>query len=412
MTKRLLSLLLFLAPAIHALDTARWQFQAAIQVPPGSAGIASVKLIRDIYVRSQAGLADLRVVRGGEEIPYLIEVRRGAVEFREIEPAVTDQSGVPGRGLQLTLDLGHRLKHSRIRISTGETNFRQKVRIETSNDERSWAIARDDGYVFDFSQGDRHMALLTVDYPVSTMRYVRVTVLGWMKTDAIRQIWSAYRNEHPAEREVMATAVPERSEDSKTKSSILLVDLKQSGVPYDRVRLESGPPHYFRAVELETSTDAKDWRFVASGTIYQTASDSSPGLTFSERHDRYLRLHIFNGDDKPVPVTSIVLEATIRVLKFSLAASTGPFFLFTGNPEAKASSYDFAAVVAREAPQPEVDATLLAPSANPGYRPRPPAVKPWSERYLQLLYGTLALAIVVMGYITVRFLLKVKNVSG
>jgi len=411
MIKRLLSLLLCSIPAIQALDTTRWQIGAAIQVPPGSTGIASVKLTRDIYVRSLADLADLRVVRGGEEIPYLIEIRTGSVEFREIEPAVINQSVIPGRGLQLTLDLGSHLRHSRIRISTAETNFRQRVRIETSNDERSWAIARDDSYIFDFSHGDRHMALLTVDYPVSTMRYVRVTVLGWMKTKAVRQVWSAYRNERPAEREVMATVQPQRSEDPQMKSSVLLVDLKQSGIPYDCVRVEAGPSHYFRAVELETSADAKDWRFVAGGTIFQTESDSSQSLTFSERHDQYLRLRIFNGDDQPVPVNNIALEDTLRLLKFRLAAA-GPFYLFTGNPEAKAPSYDLAAVVAHEAPPPEVPAALLAPSANPGYCPPPPPVRPWSERYPQLLYGTLALAIVVMGYITVRFLLKVKKASG
>jgi hypothetical protein len=407
MTKQLPSLLLFCVSAAQALDTTRWQTQAAIQIPGGASGIAAVKLTRDIYVHSRPDLADLRVVRGGEEVPYLMEVRRGAVEFREIEPAVVNQSVVLGRGLQCTLDLGTHFQHSRIRISTGEINFRQKVRIETSNNLRSWAIARDDGYIFDFSQGDRHMALLTVDYPASTMRYVRVTVLGWMKTTAIRQVWSAYRNERPAERDVMATVQPQRSEDRETKASVLLVDLKQSGVPYDRIRMESGPGYYFRAVELETSADAKDWRFLASGTIYQTDSENSSVVAVGERHDRYLRVRIFNQDDKPIPVNNIVLENTVRVLKFRI--DEGPSFIFTGNSDAKPPSYDLAPVLAREAPQPEVRADLLAAAANPWYRLPPPPVKPWSERYPQFLYGTLAVAILVMGYITVGFLLKVKN---
>ena len=412
MTKRLLSLLLFSVSAMQALDTTRWQAQSAIQVPPGSVGIADVKLTREIYVRSRADLADLRVVSGNEEVPYLIDIRHGTVEFREIAPPVINQSVSPGRGLQLTLDLGAHFKHSRIRLSTSETNFKQKVRIETGEDGRSWAVARQDGYIFDFSQGDRHMAMLTVDYPASTMRYVRVTVFGWTKTHAVREAWAAYRNELPAERDVMDTVVPQRSEDPKTKSSLLLIDLKQAGVPYDRVRLESEPSHYYRAAELETSEDGKDWHFAASGTIFQTASEPSPGLTFSERHERYLRLRIFNGDDKPIPVKSVVIEATVRLLKFALASGAGRFNLFTGNPDAKAPSYDFAAVLAREAPQAEVRAMLLAPAANPGYRPPPPPVKPWSERYPELLYGTLAVAILVMGYVTVRFLLKVKNASS
>jgi hypothetical protein len=411
MKKRLLNLLLF--PVLGAgLDTARWQYQAPIQFPPGSKGIASVQITSDIYVHSRPDLADLRVVRGGQEVPYLIETRQGATENREFEPVVVDQSVVPARGLQLTLDIGGHSKHTRVRIATGETNFRQKVRIETSNDNLSWAIARDDGYFFDFSQGDRHVAVLSVDYASSTMRYVRVTIYGWMKTDAVRQVWSAYHHELPAEREVMDTIAPQRSEDPDTKSSVLLLDLKQAGVPYDRIRLESGEAHFYRAAELETSTDAKTWHFVASGTIYQTASESSPALAFGEHHDRYLRLRIFNGDDKPIPVKNVVVECTVRVLKFALAVDAEQFYLFTGNPDAKGPSYDFAAVVAREAPRPEVSATLLASSANPGYRPPPPPVKPWSERYPQLLYGTLALAIMVMGYVTIRFLLKVKSAAG
>jgi Protein of unknown function (DUF3999) len=411
MTKRLLSLLLAVQ-AILALDTSRWKVQSAIQVPERSANIAVVKLTREVYVQSRTDLGDLRVARGNEEIPYLMDTRRGAVEFREIAPPVINQSVAQGRGLQLTLDLGSHFKHSRIRVSTAQTNFKQKVRIETGDDGRSWSIARQDGYIFDFSQGDRHMALLTVDYPASTMHYVRVTVYGWMKTDAVRQVWAAYRNEIPAERDVMDSVVPERSEDPETKSSLLLIDLKQAGVPYDRVRLESEPVHYYRAAELETSKDGKDWRFATTGTIFQTASEPSTGLTFGERHERYLRLRIFNGDDKPIPVKRVVIEATVRLLKFFLAAGAGPFYLLTGNPDAKAPFYDLAAVLAREAPQPEVHATLLAPADNPGYRPPPPPVKPWSERYPQLLYGTLAVAILVMGYVTVRFLLKVKSASG
>jgi len=69
-------------------------------------------------------------------------------------------------------------------------------------------------------------------------------------------------------------------------------------------------------------------------------------------------------------------------------------------------------VITREAPQPQVHAVLEAPVTNPGYRPPPVPVKPWSERYPQVLYGTLVMAIVVMGYVTIRFLLKVKNAAG
>jgi hypothetical protein len=208
MNIRLFNLLLFpaLASALD-MDTSRWQYQAPIEAPPGSIGIAAAQLTRDIYVRSLPNLGDLRVTHDDDEVPYLIETRRGTVEDAEVEPAVLDKSVVPGNGLQLTLNLGHHARHSRLRISTAETNFRQRVRIETGDDNRSWVIARNDGYIFDFSQSDRHVALLSVDYPTSTKRYVRATIFGWIKTSAVRQVWSAFHHERPAEREVMVTSI-------------------------------------------------------------------------------------------------------------------------------------------------------------------------------------------------------------
>ena len=381
-------------------------------MPPGATGIGVVRLTPEIYVGAQPNLADLRIVRNGEEAPYVIETLTGAVENTEISPAVLNQSVVPGRGLQVTLDLGGHVKHNRLRISTGEANFRQKVRIETSNDGRSWAIARSDGYIFDFSQGDRHVAVLSVEYPDSTMRYVRSTIFGWMKTDAVSRVWSAYYRERPAVREVMDALTPERSEDRNAKSTVLTMKLSQPGLPYDRIRIESGSARFYRTAELETSIDGKTWRFLERGTIYQISSDSSLTFTFAERHDRYLRLLIRNVDDQPISENHVFLEAPVRQLKFPLPAVGGRTILFAGNPSAKAPSYDFATVIAREAPQPEVRATLLAPRENAGYRPAAPPVKPWSERYPQLLYATLAIAILVTGYATIRLLIKVKKVSG
>src|SRR5689334_25377979 len=125
MNIRLLSLLLFPALAA-ALDTSRWQYQTAIDAPPGATGIAAARLTRDIYVRSQPGLGDLRVTRDADEVPYLIETRSGTLEDVEIEPTILDKSVSPGRGQQLTLDLGHQAPHSPLRISTTATNFRHK----------------------------------------------------------------------------------------------------------------------------------------------------------------------------------------------------------------------------------------------------------------------------------------------
>src|SRR5689334_20583720 len=90
---------------VAAMDTSRWHYESAIEIPPGATGIGVVRLTREVYAGARPDLADLRIVRNGEEVPYFIETLKGAVEDSEIHPTLFNQSVVPGRGLQVMLDL-------------------------------------------------------------------------------------------------------------------------------------------------------------------------------------------------------------------------------------------------------------------------------------------------------------------
>ena len=119
-------------------------------------------------------------------------------------------------------------------------------------------MAREDGHIFDFTQGEKKVSALTVDYPVSTGRYVRATIFGWTSADAIADAWSAYRVEQQAERYIVAGITPERTEDPGTRTSILTLDLSQPGLPSDRVRLDVDRSDFHRAVELESNRRRQD----------------------------------------------------------------------------------------------------------------------------------------------------------
>ena len=391
-------------------DSSPWQFVAPVRVPE-SGRLCVIPFDRTLYSRMRQDLADLRIVKDDDEIPYVIETLAGSVEERECQPATLNKAVVPDTGVEITLDLAKckdQPKHSRLRIATAETNFRQRVRIETSDDNRFWVVAREDGYIFDFTQGDKKLSALTVDYPVSTGRYVRATIFGWTATDAIAEAWSAYRVERPAERYILDGITPERSEDPATRASILTLDLSQSGLPSDRVRLDVDRSDFHRAMELEVSDDSKTWRMVTQGTVFQVGNEQSLALTYPERHDRYLRLRIFNGDNRPVPVARVYVETLKRVIKF-LPPSAGDVQLYYGNPDAQAPVYDFAAILRRQAPLPETTPLIGEWKRNPDYRPPKGPTKPWSERHPGLLYAVLGVAVVGMGLVTVRFLFKVRE---
>jgi hypothetical protein len=380
------------------LNPSQWEWRRPLAVTEANQ-VHSVTLDRAVYANSLPGLGDLRVVRGGSEIPYVLDTASRSVDERELRPEILDRS-VAREGLMLTLALPRAERHNRLRITTALKGFRIPVRIETSEDGRRWAAAREDGYIFDFSEGESGASSLMVEYPVSTRRYLRATFFGWTGLDAVSSAWLTYCQERPAVWQTLAAAVPSRSEDGK--ATLLTFDLG-AAVPHSRLRIESSDAAFQRACQILTSANGKDWAYVSAGVVYRFPDEAPAALEFPERHDRYLRLRILNGDDRPIQVSRAEFQTLLRRVRF-LADSTGEYALLCGNPKANAPSYDLSVILSRRAPAPDVALAAGAARRNPGYKP---PEKPWSERHPELLWTTLAIAVLSMGYVTVRFLQKV-----
>ncbi len=140
------------AVASAAITTSEWHFRKHIGLTPG---IALVPLDRDIYTNTRADLADLRVLRDREEVPYILESLGASSRNFEQGAQILDQSVTPGLGLQLTLHMAEPLRHNRVRLETVEHNFRQTVRIETSQDAKQWFTVRAAGAFIPSSRGRR-----------------------------------------------------------------------------------------------------------------------------------------------------------------------------------------------------------------------------------------------------------------
>src|SRR5436190_11503406 len=85
-------------------DTAPWKYRAPVQAPePGR--ICVIPLDRTLYSRMRQDLADLRIVKAGEEAPYVIDTMTGSLEERECRPDLVNRSAAARSGVQVTLDL-------------------------------------------------------------------------------------------------------------------------------------------------------------------------------------------------------------------------------------------------------------------------------------------------------------------
>jgi hypothetical protein len=208
----------------------------------------------------------------------------------------------------------------------------------------------------------------------------------------------------------MATLKADPRQEAKTQSTLYTWDLGLSGIPYDELSLDVDTPAFQRAATVEASPDGQDWQRLGDGVVSRFGNEESLTVEVPETHERYLRLRIYNRDDQPVAVKTATLSVVRSHVKFKPVAG-GSYWLYYGSPDAHAPSYDLRDQLAREGPVPE--ATILAgpEEPNPAYRERPAPPKPWSEQHPGLLYITLALAVVSMGVITVRFLRKASAAS-
>ena len=382
-----------------------WQFRRPIEIQ-GTVSIATVKIDPSIYRGSAARLADLRVLRDSAERSYVLETLRGSANETELQPRIVNAAVVSSADLQFILDLGAPTAHNRLRVATTQRNFKHRVRIETSNDDTHWVVARSDGYIFDFSQDDRHVSILSIDYPVSTRRYVRATIFGCKDPKFVEGALLTHWMERPDTRESYAEfKLPVGAQDAKTQSTLYTIDLGFEGLPHDQMELSVAPALFYRAIEIETGKDGKEWTYAGQGVIYRTPEQECLNASFGEVWDRYLRFRIMNRDDQPLAVTKVAINTIVRQVKFQTGGA-GQYWLVYGNPTARAPAYDLSFVIPKTgvAASP---AALGSQQVSPGYRPNPAQVKPWSDRHPGILYGVLALAIAAMAFVTIRFLIKV-----
>lgn len=402
MTKLLLSSLICCSVLLADFSAPAWRYRRPLSVNangPVSEFIVDAALFRD----SQANLDDLRILRDQIETPYALTTLTGFRQTLERPATIVNKAFVPGSGVEATLDLKGHPEHNRLRIGTALHNYKETVRVETSDDGHAWALVQSAGLIFDVEREDHSANETTISYPTSTRRFVRLTIPGWQEPANLEAVWLSEYKETGATRDVVSTLTPAVHEDAKTQTSELTIDLGFAGQPFDRIDLTVDPGLFERTVEIATTNDPQHSYSAAGGVISRTAEREQLSLEIGETTSRYLKITVFNADNAPLHFGQVTLSGIRRVVKFS-SAQKGSYFVYVGNPSARQPSYDFSRVLAEGGGSATNAATLGMTVANPAFRlPE----RPWTDRNPWLLNGALVVAVLAMGFVTLRMLKKV-----
>jgi hypothetical protein len=416
-----LFVLSFLSWAIYSLadfDIKKWRYEKEIKIE----GInlptyALFPFDEEVFANAKPNLADIRVIAGSEGVPYklLVEKEYYTREFHPTE--ILNRSFIPGEYQLFIVDLRESgILHNQIKILTTSVNFRREIIVEGSNDQENWFILNDEGHIYDYSppKFEFKQQDTSVDYPESTYRYLKITIMS--KGEEPLEITGAeiYRQVTITARKInYPTNIINQGIDEEHRVSFIIVDLGSSGLPSNSLQIKTTDTNFSREVALEGSNDNQNWRVVEYRDVifsFSTPKFTGSKLTidYPESNFRYLKLTIFNKDDKPINITGASVSGILRKVLFKYDPGEN-YKLYYGNPEARYPQYDIEALFPyleiKDLPQ----AVLGAQTNNPLFEEILPPPPPFTERYSWLLIAVLVVIVLILLWLVVRLILATRR---
>jgi hypothetical protein len=401
----LLAAAIFAAPAIPY-----FKYQRPLQAPPG--GQRYVAVDEAIWKNARPDLGDLRLYNGQKEVPYALTVERGSRENDTKDVRVLQQSVVGGK-TQFVIDMADVEEYDHIALKLAAKNFVAHARMEGQEDLHGtqWALLAE-SILYDLSKenlGGNSVLRL----PLSSYKYLRVTIDGPVKPDDVLGATAEFRQEQkavwrdvggaPTVTEMPMSAARNDSSRESGKATVLTFAVPEK-VPLDRVTLEIDPsqPNFRRSVQVTSDKDD----YIGSGEIDrvhmvrsgQKIDSDDYDVSFSAVGHKTVKVIIDNGDDPPLKLTSARLQQLERRIYFDAPAS-GQVTLYYGDEKLEPPVYDYAKLflLAKDA----APAQPGAESTNEAYTGRPDE-RQWTERHPAVLWIAIVAAVLVLGVIALR----------
>jgi len=387
-----------------------FKYQRPVQAQPG--GQRYVAADEQTWKNARRDLGDLRLYNGQQEVPYALMVERGSRENDNKDVSVLQQSVVGGK-TQFLIDMTGVAEYDHIDVKLLTKNFVAHARVEGQDDlhGKNWALLGE-SILYDLSK-EKLGANSVLRLPLSTYKYLRVTIDGPVKPADILGASSEFRQEQkavwrdvggaPIVAELPASAARGDASRIGRKGTQLTFTVPEN-VPVNRVTFEidSAQPNFRRSVQVEGEKDA----YIGSGEIDrvhmvrqgQKIDTDDYDVSFSAVGQKTIKVTIDNGDDPPLKIKSARLQQLEHRLYFDAPAS-GPLTLYYGDEKLDPPVYDYAKLflLAKDA----APAQLGAEQANAAFTGRPDE-RPWTEKHPAVLWIAIVAAVLILGAIALR----------
>ena len=265
-----------------------------------------------------------------------------------------------------------------------------------------------EGYAF----GSFSREKLSVSFPEARFQYVRVRVPHDMDKEPVAlkgmEIYRVSRTEAEEERFEAKVLSIQLGEEEKSTDSI--VDFGAKNLRLSRIEINTPQTNFFRRVRVAGSDDRKEWTALAEGVIFSISLDQDEEkdttVKLNKSPYRYLRIRVFNGDNKPLKIDSVTGYGLKKFLVI-MPEKGREYTLLYGNPAAKAVHYDLGRLVSGKAVDVFAKGELGKQSRNEHYEPYKEP-EPWTENK-QVLWTAMLVIIIGLLFLGSRVIKKVNN---
>ncbi len=352
-----------------------------------------------VWPHALPNLDDLRLYAAGKEIPY---ARRTMWGSRETEQKTVRllQPGTLGGKTQFLLDMSGVSEYDRITLTLSTKNYVAHARVEGQDDSHGtqWANL---GTTTLFDLSDEKLGHnSTLQIPVSTYKYLRVTLDGLVKPSDIQGATAGIER---AQEAVWRDLNSEPNETKEGKDTVLTFSVPEN-VPVERVMLTIDPAqgNFQRAIEAQSDKRST----TGVGEISRIHMQRNGGkidvdqtwLSLNAARQGQLRAVIHNGDDAPLRITRARLQQYERRIYFDCDAGA-MLGLYYGDQKLDAPVYDYAKLFQSDASAGQMQ--MGTEEANAGYTGRPDD-RPWSDRHPAVLWAAILAAVAILGGIAMR----------
>lgn len=387
-----------------------WKYSRPIELPAAdSTRLVSLPLPQDVYSRAAPGLADLRVIDDlGAEAPYALHGPQEASQFvPAFTPKILENSFSPGNYTQIVLNLGnYNTFHNSARIETYETEFMEWVEIDASDDAQVWRIVQERAPIFRFSQ-EGHAGTNVVRYSPNNARYLRLRILDGGKRFPVYRVEIVVNPVTKPEREPFEVKLFPAKPTSRNQSA-WSADLGTGSAPLREVRFQVGPGEFVREVTLQSSRDGSQWFFVGTSEIFRFTQANHQceelSVPISGTPERYFRVEIANGNDKPLEGVIPTMYIAAQRIVFEQQPGRN-YRLLYGQSQAKPPQYDLARRVGRQ----QMDRALTVHAGPEEATANWADPRPWTETHSFVVWIGVGFAVVLLGLTAIQSLRRSSN---